>query len=248
MDAATYGKKLRHARIRNAMTMAELGEKVGVAAAMIGTWERGKALPGPRRRQSLRQVLGLGSTTKAPAEEISGDGGGSSSVGVWLNRLRNEARVSVSELATRSGVSYQLICGIESGSIANPRQETLEKLQRALGIPIPDEVREEAKQDATVEGVGEFVDFEPQDDATLPKVAGVYVLYDVSDRPIYVGQAANVRSRIRQHRDKFWFREPIVQSGAYVEIHDGKLRNQIETILIRFLKSNAVLNKYKVDR
>ncbi len=83
----------------------------------------------------------------------------------------------------------------------------------------------------------------------MPEDAGVYVFYDISDRPIYVGQSKNIRARISgDHTTRFWFKAPIVQSGAYVKIDDEDLRKRIEAVLIRFLKSNAVLNKQHVDR
>ena len=54
--------------------------------------------------------------------------------------------------------------------------------------------------------------------------------------------------RISEHEDKFWFKPPIVESGSYIEIVDKRLRKQIETLLIKFLKSNAVLNIKNVER
>ena len=74
------------------------------------------------------------------------------------------------------------------------------------------------------------------------------MFYDVSERPIYVGQGADIKARIRTHREKFWFRSPIVFTGAYVKIDDKGLREKVETLLIRFLKSNAVINKQNVER
>ena len=76
----------------------------------------------------------------------------------------------------------------------------------------------------------------------------MYVFYDISQRPIYVGQATNIADRIQDHSDKFWFKRPIVELGAYIEINDKKLRNQVETVLIQFLKKNAVINKNKTAR
>jgi len=99
-----------------------------------------------------------------------------------------------------------------------------------------------------VDDVGELIDFNPHNYADLPATPGIYVLYDVSERPIYVGQASDIRSRIGSHNEKFWFKDPIVHTAAYVTIEDKVLRKKIETLLIRFLKSNAVLNKQNVDR
>ncbi len=71
---------------------------------------------------------------------------------------------------------------------------------------------------------------------------------DISDRPIYVGQGQRIATRLRDHHEKFWFRPPIVQNAAYVGIDNKLLREQIERVLIKFLKSNAVLNQQNVDR
>ena len=74
------------------------------------------------------------------------------------------------------------------------------------------------------------------------------MLYDISERPVYVGEGRDVRSRIKEHEEKFWFKQPIVESASWIKIKDSKLRSQIEKLLIKFLKSNAVLNKQNVDR
>jgi hypothetical protein len=70
----------------------------------------------------------------------------------------------------------------------------------------------------------------------------------ISDRPIYVGQGQKISARLRDHREKFWFKQPIVQNAAFVGVADKVLREQIEKVLIKFLKSNAVLNQQNVVR
>lgn len=74
------------------------------------------------------------------------------------------------------------------------------------------------------------------------------MLYDISERPIYVGQGSDIRNRIRAHQEKFWFKRPIVETAAYVKIEEKNLREKVEKLLIRFLKSNAVINKQNVER
>ena len=39
-----------------------------------------------------------------------------------------------------------------------------------------------------------------------------------------------------------------METGAYIEIENPLLRDQIETVLIQFLKNNAVINKQKTVR
>ena len=156
--------------------------------------------------------------------------------------------MSVAELASAAGLSTPAVYNIESGRITNPRAETVSRLERALQTEIPDDTIIVIHEDAKIEGLGELVDFDPHVDDDLPALPGIYVLYDISERPIYVGQGGDIKNRIRSHKDRFWFKQPIVDTGAYVKIEDKGLRERVETLLIRFLKSNAVINKQKVDR
>jgi hypothetical protein len=116
------------------------------------------------------------------------------------------------------------------------------------GEKLPAETKKEVSAEATVEGVGEFFEFDPHDRDDWPKSAGIYVLYDVSERPIYVGQGASIKIRIKDHEEKFWFKSPIVSTASYIKVEEESLRLKIERILIRFLKRNAVINKQNVDR
>jgi hypothetical protein len=74
------------------------------------------------------------------------------------------------------------------------------------------------------------------------------VLYDISQRPLYVGQGKVIDKRIRDHNDKFWFRSPIVETASFVQINSRELRERVEAVLIKFMKNNAVINKQHVDR
>jgi transcriptional regulator with XRE-family HTH domain len=151
--------------------------------------------------------------------------------------------MSVGELAAKAGISAQAIYNIESGRIENPRAETVRRLEEALGEDLPSETKQEIREEATVEGVGEFFEFDPLNKQDWPDVPGIYVLYDISERPIYVGQGGSIKRRLQDHEEKFWFKSPIVSTAAYIKVHDAELRKKFETILIRFLKRNAVINK-----
>jgi hypothetical protein len=62
------------------------------------------------------------------------------------------------------------------------------------------DIVEEIEEEQNIEGLGTLVDFDPSDTTEWPKCAGVHVLYDVSQRLIYVGKAKpiveNVNSRL----------------------------------------------------
>jgi len=152
------------------------------------------------------------------------------------------------ELAEKSGISIPAVYNIESGRTEFPRQSTLAKLEKALGKKFDPEIAEEVREAGEIEGLGDFEDFDPHDEDDWPQGPGIYVFYDISNRPIYVGQSGDIARRLRDHEPMFWFKSPIVYTGSFVRVGDDKLRRQTESVLIKFLKSNAVLNKQHVER
>lgn len=248
MANISFGERVKRARIRNAMTQADLGAKMGVTQATISNWEIGKVVPDREQKEKLKKILGGLVPEPAKNNAAQDVDVGPAPLGGWLTKVRLEKGLSVPELAEAAGLSAPAIYNIESGRIANPRAETIRRLEQSLGVEIPRDAKEEIREEAQIEGVGELIDFDPHNDEDLPSVPGIYVFYDISERPIYVGQGADIKRRIRSHRDKFWFKDPIVHTGAYVKIGDDKMRTRVETLLIRFLKSNAVINKQNVDR
>lgn len=146
----------------------------------------------------------------------------------WLSRAMAKKNLTAPEVAKQAGVSIPTIYNLLSGRAENPHARTLKAIDPG--------------------SVGELIDFDPYDESQIPNKPGVYVFYDIAQRPIYVGQATKIASRIEDHKDKFWFKRPILEFGAYIEISDEKLRNQVETVLIQFLKNNAVINKNKTAR
>lgn len=146
------------------------------------------------------------------------------------------------------GVSEPQIFNIEKGNTRNPRAETRTKLATALGETPSPETVEITETDAEIPDVGVLTDFAPHDDDDLPEEPGIYLLYDISERPMYVGESDSIRRRLRDHVDKFWFKRPIVETAGYVRIDNSRLRRQVEATMIRFLKSNAVINRQNVRR
>jgi ribosome-binding protein aMBF1 (putative translation factor) len=222
-----------------------MAEKLGMTQPGFSNWEVGKITPNPQQVKKVEEVVGPLST-REPGESAEETGPGP--VGTWLLQARQQKGLTKVELAKKSGVSYVVIRNIETGRTQNPHEPTLKKLEAALGALLPEEAQGEAEREATIEGLGEFIDFDPYDENDRPEDPGVYVLYDISERPIYVGEGQNIGKRIKDHQDRFWFKPPVVDSASYVVIRKDEMRRQVEKILIKFLKSNAVLNKEHVDR
>lgn len=173
---------------------------------------------------------------------------GPSEFGRWLYEKRQQRGLSVDDLAEKSGVSFVQIYNIEAGRAQNPRDKTRQKLTIALGEEPASAIVDATENAAKIEDVGEFIDFDPNDENDLPVEPGIYVFYDISDRPIYVGESQDIRTRIKDHSTRFWFKAPIVQSAAYVKIEEESLRKKIEKVMIKFMKANAIINIKNVNR
>jgi transcriptional regulator with XRE-family HTH domain len=176
--------------------------------------------------------------------------GPSKPFGEWLRTERMLRTLSRAELAAISGVSQMQISNLERGRTLNPQPTTREKLARAFEVHVPAALVIEAGREVAVQELRSPTTFDPYDDDSLPEVAGVYVFYDISGRPVYVGlsQKRPIRDRVREHYEKFWFKKPIVDRASYVEIQDENLCAQIGQILLRFLKSNVVLTHRLPDQ
>lgn len=232
------GETLKRARLQAGLSQKELADKVGVTQTYISTWETERRVPSEEHFNKLQKVVDLDIDSEV----------GPSPIGAWLVKARNKKGLSAIELAEKAGLTFPTIYNIESGRSPNPHQSTVEKLEKALGEVVPEDTSQEAKSEATIEGIGQLVDFDPYAEEYLPKQPGIYVLYDISERPIYVGEGESIKKRILDHGEKFWFKPPIVEKGSFLVIKEKALREQMEKVLIKFLKSNAVLNKQHVER
>ena len=235
------GQRIREARIHSALSQADVAKRLAVSQPLVSQWELGNATPSAEKLRVLEALVGQLTEERLPST-------GPGPIGVWLSKTRQKEGISVYELAEKADVTSAAIYNIESGKTQNPQEATRKRLEAALATTTPQEVVKEAQVEQQIPGLGPLTDFDPYDDDNLPSCGGVYVLYDISDRPIYVGQGSQIKVRIHDHEEKFWFKRPIVVNGAYVKVEDKTLRSQIEQVLIKFLKSNAVINKQNVDR
>lgn len=171
-----------------------------------------------------------------------------STFGDWLNREMERQGVTIQELADRTKLTYTGIWNIVKGNTLYPREETRRKISEALNQAVPNEVEQEIEQEAAISGYT-WSDFTPSDLQTVPTLGGVYVFYDITDRPVYVGKSkSNVRGRVKDHQTRFWFKPPLVVRGSFLAIDDPAMCDKIEAILIKFLGNHALLNAKGVIR
>lgn len=172
-----------------------------------------------------------------------------SAFGQWLQEEMFKKGLGISDLVQKTGITYTGIRNIIKGNTVSPRKETREKLANALNVIIPPTVQAEIEEQSTPLPGYEWIDFTPNDLETVPELSGVYVFYDVTDRPVYVGKSSkNVRVRVKDHKTRFWFQPPLVVRGAFLSIPDPDMCLKIETVLIKFLGKHALLNAKGVIR
>lgn len=228
-----FGEWLRKIAEKNELTKSSIAKEAGLSLTAISHYMAGRNQAKPENEEKIRAAIAI----LTPQEEVA--------FGQWLRDTRIKKNISVQELSEKSKISTPALYNIENGKTQNPNLKTRQKIEAALGegadIPV-----EEKEND--IQNLGSLEGFDPYEINLIPTSPGVYVLYDISERPIYVGRSKNINKRIKQHSNSFWFKRPIISTGSYIVIKDDVLRNQIEEILIKFLKSNAVINKVYVDR
>ena len=165
------GEAIRVARKKNALRQTELAEKLGVSQGTICNWELGKGEPDFPAKQKLKSILG----TDLFTGEKSGSSDETSVLAAWLSKARQEAGMTVAQLAEKSRLSIPTIYGIEAGRAENPRRRTINLHESALGKKFEAEFQEELRESSTIEGIGEFQDFDPYARDDWPGDAGVYV-------------------------------------------------------------------------
>jgi len=242
------GALLKQLRLSTRKTQADLAKAIGVSQTTISNWENGRpGEPGgyiPKIEEFLGGTLAAGAVPAAEGQPTS-------DLALWLERsieAKRKTGKTIQIIAAEAGVSAPTLYNIINGTVEVPQARTVEKLQAYFG-EVPSEVTEEATEARAVGGLGEYSEFDPFDETQWPDDPGVYVLYDVSDRPIYVGKSANsVAGRLRDHQTRFWYKRPIVARAAYVKVDDAKLVGAVETLLIKVLRSLAVVNQKGVVR
>ena len=239
------GEWLRDRRIEQDWTQKQLADKLGVTDITVSNWENCHSYPNPANLQTIGSVLGR-MPAFAGGVERSEEDRTTTPFGAWLRNARLSKSLSQAQLAERSGVSDIAISYIETGRTRSPWPSTVQGLEAALGVTASEEVESsiEAEQEVA-EGLGEFYGPFPLDawEEYAKAIPCVYVVYDGLQRPVRIGHTGDLRRRLREYEDNYWwFREPTATTFAYVVIEDEKTRKQVEKIMIKLVGSHAMFN------
>lgn len=163
-----------------------------------------------------------------------------------VRRKRQARRLARTRLATRATLSYPAICAIESGRTKKPHRSTIKSIERVLG-ELPSGLATEVKEDRSSEAfelLGPFpIERWEESIRYNGKVSCIYVFYDAVKRPVRIGQTKDLRRRMKQYEDNYWwFRSPTVESFAYVKVNDPGFRRKAEKVMIRLVGEYAIFN------
>jgi len=123
-DKLGLGDKLRLARERKGLTLAQLAKELNLSAAYLSEIETGKVVP------AVSTIRGLASQLEIPVPTLVGP---TSSLGLKLRTMRDQQGLTQAALAEKAGVSPGLIAQVEQGKI-QPSFKTVEKLSHVLGV------------------------------------------------------------------------------------------------------------------
>ena len=238
-----FSTRIRETRIRSGLTQEALAERFYVSQAAVSTWESGNAKPQGKLGKLVYAWLDKADSSET---DVAGsDDEPTTAFGEWLSGERQSRKLTRGELAAKAKISAQAIYLIETGRVRNPWKQTRDRLVEALGAAeAAEQVLEELEQEEEISGGALLNDFSPWDDKTIPEAPCVYVYYDRTDRPIYIGQSNNLRTRNRQHQaNENWFFRRLVERGAYIELTGKADRDRTEKLLIHFLGRNTMFNK-----
>ena len=222
-------------REKSGLTQTQFADKLGVYQPQVSNWERGTALPSREMLRNMSAIFGV-EPDKIP---------GIMELGTWLRRTRDKLGLTQGQLAQKAGISPITISFIETGQTESPQVSTLKRLEKVLG-KLPSNLDKEVKEERTIEEL-EFLGPFPvnawQENVGEDRIPCIYVFYDELKRPVRIGETEDIRRRLKEYEQNYWwFRPPTVETFAYVIIKDPEFRHKTEKLMIKLVGENAIFN------
>ncbi len=120
-------KIIRSLRQKRNMTLQELAQKAHISVSYLSEIELGKKQPSLETLDKLSQALNISPEGLISTSSTQGD------LGSKILFLRQEKKLSLSELAEKVGISSSYLCQIENGKVM-PALSTLKNIAKALDV------------------------------------------------------------------------------------------------------------------
>ena len=127
------GNKIRELREERGLTLNELSKKAGLSISYLSEIERGSKKPSLKTIDKIAKALNVNKAQILETEQLEI----SLTLGEKIRLIREERRLTISELANRSGISVSYLSEIERDTV-NPSIATLRRIAEELEVSIAD--------------------------------------------------------------------------------------------------------------
>lgn len=228
------GSWIKDSRDKAELSQQQLADRLGVSQPLVSQWEHGTAQPNHEMLEKLSAVLEA-DLDKTPF---------GMNLGEWLRKQREKNELTREQLARKAGISPLTIYFIENGTTRSPQDATLKGLQKALG-QLPGSLSadvEEAREVGDFQYLGPFPIDKWEENVGEGEIPCIYVFYDSLNRPVRIGETADLSRRIKEYQQMYWFRPPTAETFAYILVKDSKIRSQAEKVMIKLVGNHAIFN------
>ncbi|GAV24440.1 transcriptional regulator [Carboxydothermus islandicus] len=127
------GNKIRELREERGLTLNELSKKAGLSISYLSEIERGSKKPSLKTIDKIAKALNVNKAQILETEQLEV----SLTLGERIRLIREEKKLTISELAQRVGISVSYLSEIERDTV-NPSVATLRRIAEELGVSVAD--------------------------------------------------------------------------------------------------------------
>ncbi|ABB15388.1 helix-turn-helix domain-containing protein [Carboxydothermus hydrogenoformans] len=127
------GNKIRELREERGLTLNELSKKAGLSISYLSEIERGSKKPSLKTIDKIAKALNVNKAQILETEQLEV----SLTLGERIRLIREEKKLTISELAARVGISVSYLSEIERDTV-NPSVATLRRIAEELGVSVAD--------------------------------------------------------------------------------------------------------------